>query len=180
MNKKPRRPKKFRFHITAKFIADNFERCRVLDVGGGKGVLSFLLNQYGFESIVVDPTYQELPNKLRKDAYDKKEGRHLLTREQQKSIFHINDIFRPEMVQDFDLIVGLHAHGCMYHTLEQCAILDKSFALLPCCVVDEPIEKPVGINWKDYVSSLATDIHGNNAEKTNLDFVGNNLTIFKR
>jgi hypothetical protein len=136
------------------------------------------LKQYGFDSIVVDPAYQELPNKLRKDAYDKKQGRFLLSEEERKSIEHINDVFKPEMVKDFDLIVGLHAHGCMYHTIEQCASLDKKFVLLPCCVVDEPIEKPHGINWKDFIAGLAKDIHKDKTQVTNLDFVGNNLTIF--
>lgn len=164
--------------MTSKFIIDNYKPCSVLDVSGGKGVLSYLLNQAGFDCTVVDPLYQTLPNKFRKDCYDKSKGRYLLNSEEIKYLKYIKDIFRPEMVKDFDLIVGLHAHGCMYHILEQCKILDKSFILIPCCNVSEPIYKPKNINWNVFIKDIAESIFKENLKVVNLDFIGNNLTIY--
>lgn len=172
-----RYPKKFRFHVLYNFIKRNYNPCRVLDVGGGKGILSFLLNQSGFESIVVDPVHQLLPDKFRK-SLDKSDGRYLLRNGGKDSVERITDIFRPEMVKGFDLIVGLHAHGCMYHTIEQSAIHDKNFILVPCCIVDEPIEKPYGVNWDAYVSRLAKESIPDSKE-TKLNIMGNSLTIYR-
>jgi len=177
MRNKPRRPKKFRFHITRDFIKDTFAPCKVADVSGGKGLLSFLLNQNGFESTVIDPEYQELPDKFRLDAYDK--GAIKPSKEDNLSVRHIVDKFKPEMVREFDLIVALHGHGCMLHIIEECAKLNKPFVLLPCCVVDEPMDKPVGINWKDFVHQEAMLKH-KRILTTNLDFVGNSFAIYRK
>jgi SAM-dependent methyltransferase len=177
--KQRRFPKKFRFHVTAQFIIDNYPKGRVLDVGGGKGVLSYLLNRSGFDCTVVDPKYQTLPYKLRAST-DKADGRILLTKDEMKSIKHINSIFLPEMVKDYDLIVGLHAHGCMFHSIEQCKSLDKKFLLLPCCVVGEPVEKEYGTNWTDQVETYAKSLFGDQCQTTNQNFVGNSFTIFNK
>ena len=41
--------KKFRFQLLSDWIADNFTPCRVADVGGGKGMLAYLLERQGFD-----------------------------------------------------------------------------------------------------------------------------------
>jgi hypothetical protein len=40
--------KKFRFQLLHRWIVDNVAPCRVADVGGGKGLLAFLLQQSGW------------------------------------------------------------------------------------------------------------------------------------
>jgi len=43
--KKPRKPKKFRFQVFADWIVAHYAPCRVADIGGGKGLLTYLLDQ---------------------------------------------------------------------------------------------------------------------------------------
>jgi len=171
--------KKSRFHLLSEFILQNFNPCKVLDVGGGKGVLSYLLNQNGFYSTVCDPEYQELPNKFRVSHRDKSMGRYLIKGDEKRSVEHITEEFDVSMVNDFDLIVSLHGHGCMYPIIEQCALEAKPFVILPCCVIGEPVEKQYGINWDEQVFNAAKE-RFDDVGKTNLNFVGNNMTIFRK
>ena len=62
--------KKFRFQLLERWIAANFPPCRVADVGGGKGLLAYLLERSKFESVVIDPEPQELPPRYR-DVFTK-------------------------------------------------------------------------------------------------------------
>ncbi|HEV2893250.1 MAG TPA: hypothetical protein VG411_05835 [Actinomycetota bacterium] len=57
--------KKFRFQLLADWIAGRFPPCTVADVGGGKGLLTHLLGQAGFQAEVVDPVDQPLPPRYR-------------------------------------------------------------------------------------------------------------------
>ena len=59
------KPKRFRFQLLAGWIADSFPPCAVADVGGGKGLLTWLLNEAGFQAEVVDPVDQPLPSRYR-------------------------------------------------------------------------------------------------------------------
>jgi 2-polyprenyl-3-methyl-5-hydroxy-6-metoxy-1,4-benzoquinol methylase len=53
--------KKFRFQLMAEFIINKFPACKVADIAGGHGLLTHLLNQSGFKSVVIDPWELELP-----------------------------------------------------------------------------------------------------------------------
>ena len=57
--------KKFRFQLLHQWITERFEPCQVADIGGGKGLLSWLLKQDGWQATVIDPTYQTLPHKFK-------------------------------------------------------------------------------------------------------------------
>ena len=49
------RLKRFRFELLADYVAARFDPCRVADVGGGKGLLAWLLQERGFRASVIDP-----------------------------------------------------------------------------------------------------------------------------
>ncbi len=51
----------------------------------------------------------------------------------------ISEGLEKEMAKDFDLLIGLHAHGSNMKIIEAAAEYKKSFILMPCCVIDEPI-----------------------------------------
>ncbi len=57
--------KKFRFQLLHQWIQTHLKPGRVADVGGGKGLLAYLLQESGWAATVVDPVYQTLPEKYK-------------------------------------------------------------------------------------------------------------------
>ncbi|MCA9382099.1 hypothetical protein KC660_01685 [Candidatus Dojkabacteria bacterium] len=141
--------KKFRFQLLSEWIINNYNPCKVADIGGGKGLLSYLLNKNDFKSTVIDPFNQTLPEKY-KDLQGKKHK--VLPTE---TVPRINEEFRTEMANDFDLLVGLHAHGSNMKVIESAAKYRKQLILLPCCVINEPIIPKPNINWLDSLEEYA-------------------------
>jgi hypothetical protein len=134
--------RKFRFQLLAQWIAANFPPCTVADVGGGKGLLTHLLNQAGFQAEVVDPVPQALPSRYR----DLASGRRVRLGPDQ-AVPRRSVPFDPELGAGYDLLVALHAHGCNLQLLETVARAGNSCVVLPCCVVAEPAAPPPGRNW---------------------------------
>lgn len=174
----PRRPHQFRFQVFHQWIVANYSPCKVADIGGGKGLLSFLLNQTGFRSTVIDPVWQPLEWKYKDIATGK---RVKLTPDQMQSVPHLQKPFNHELLLDLDLdlLVGLHAHGSNMYILETAAKYNLDFAILPCCVIDEPITKSPGINWFDSLVEYATKL-GLNPQIATLDFVGQSKVIYSK
>lgn len=174
VNKKPRRNKKYRFQLLHACLVSRYMPTSVLDVAGGKGLLTYLLKQSGWNAVVVDPVSDFRPLKYRQ--LDTK-VQTKLSKEEQQNIPRIKATFNEDMVKDFNLIVGLHAHGCNMKIINACKKYNRDFVLLPCCVVDEPIEKIPNVNWLnsliDYASSLGFVV-----KKDTLDFKGQNILIY--
>ncbi len=59
------RMKKFRTQLLYQWLANVFEPARVADVGGGKGLLSFLLINSGWQAAVIDPLTRRCPTNIR-------------------------------------------------------------------------------------------------------------------
>ncbi|MEK7476849.1 MAG: hypothetical protein AAB152_14600 [Candidatus Coatesbacteria bacterium] len=133
--------KKFRFQLLSEWIAGHLAPCRVADIGGGKGLLAYLLDARGFAATVVDPLDQPLPPKYK----DLAGVRHALPAG--AAVRRISKAFDPAMAADYDLLVGLHAHGSNMKILEAAARYGAGFILLPCCVIDEPIEIRPNVDW---------------------------------
>jgi hypothetical protein len=53
--------KKFRFQLLHQWMTARIEPCRVADVGGGKGLLAYLLGQSGWAATVIDPIPKPCP-----------------------------------------------------------------------------------------------------------------------
>lgn len=112
-----------RFQVTADFIALNFSQCRVADVAGGTGQLSFLLAQRGFTCDIVDPRETDLPKESR-----------VLARRSRLPIRRIQSNFGHEMAEQYDLAVGLHPDGA---TLEIChSAKYVPVVIVPCCKIN--------------------------------------------
>jgi hypothetical protein len=167
----PRRPKKFRFQIIANWLINEFEPCKVADVGGGKGLLSYLLNESGWDSTVIDPFDQQLPHKYK--SLDKKrvkiENRDAVKRE--------TSVFKPEQVKDYDLIIGIHTHGANIQIIEACKEYGKDFLLIPCCVINEPIEKKFGVNWRKSLIGYSIR-QGFEMKTVQFNFMGKNIALY--
>jgi hypothetical protein len=148
---------KFRFQLFADWITEHFKPCRVADIGGGKGLLSYFLRKNGFDPVVIDPVYQELPEKIR-DVHT----REIYRFKSENKIKHIcapfdKDLIECNLAASFDLFIALHAHGCNLNILLLCKKFSKQFAILPCCVIDEPEVPPQGMHWIKWLGEYAMD-----------------------
>ena len=134
--------KKFRFQLLHEWIVANLPQGRVADVGGGKGLLAYLLQQSGWHATVIDPVAQTLPSKYK----DFRLNRRMKIGTEER-VPRINRPFAPEMADAFDLLVSMHAHGCNVQLIDVAAGSGKPTILLPCCIIDEPLLPAPGQHW---------------------------------
>lgn len=164
--------KKFRFQLLHRWLTERFEPCRVADIGGGKGLLAWLLQQDGWQATVIDPTYQTLPAKYK----DIRRNKQVKLSTADKVPF-IDAPYSKTLGQQFDMLIGLHAHGCNMAVMETAVETGCGFVLFPCCVIDEPVCPIQGYEWLeavvDYANYVKLDIH-----PLKLNFKGQNIGIF--
>ncbi len=170
-SQKQPRMKKFRFQLLSQWLAENFQPCKAADVGGGKGLLSFLLAQAGWSMTVIDPVEQPLPTKYKDIAA----GRRVRI-DQSHSVKHISEKFMPEHAADFDLLIGMHAHGCNAKIIDAAAETGAVFVLFPCCVIDEPFYPRLGVHWLESLADYAVS-QGHNLYPFRLNFKGQNIGL---
>jgi hypothetical protein len=166
--------KRFRSQLLAAWIAERFPPCAVADVGGGKGLLSWLLIEAGFRAEVVDPVDQPLPATYR----DLRSGRRVRLGPE-AAVPRRRVAFGPGLGRRYDLLVALHAHGSNLAVLDTAASADSSCVVLPCCVVDEPAAPGPGQNWFLWLAERARDL-GLEPEFFALNFAGQNLGFVVR
>lgn len=171
--KRPRKAKKFRTQILHRWIVENFKPGKVADIGGGKGLLAYLLAKEGWDATVIDPEEQLLPSKYT----DLNKKKVKIPEEDNEMIKHITAPFEESMAEDFDLLVGLHAHGSNMKIINAAKKYDKDFILIPCCVIDEPIEKQHGINWRESLIDYAKE-EGLPVETVKLGFMGKDIALY--
>lgn len=167
--------KKFRFQLLQIWLATRYKPVKVLDVGGGKGLLSYLLNRNGWLATVVDPIDENVYLTKYKDIPTGK--RVLLSKKDVADIPRIKGVFKAEMAQNYDLLIGLHAHGSNLQIINACKKYHKDFLLLPCCVIDEPLIKKPGINWLQSLIDCAKNL-GFTVKQDTLNFKGQNVLIY--
>lgn len=166
--------KKFRFQLLHQWISTHLEPRRVADVGGGKGLLSYLLQESGWSATVIDPIAQSLPTKYKEWSSGKQT--HIPATAQ---VHRIVREFDPQMAQDFDLLVAMHAHGCNIQMIDAAAQFGCEVILLPCCVIHEPIHPPPGVHWIQWLVEYVI-AKGFAVEPFRLNFKGQNIGIYAR
>ncbi|MCA9929126.1 MAG: hypothetical protein KC419_11630 [Anaerolineales bacterium] len=167
-----RKMKKFRFQLLHRWLTERFAPCRVADISGGKGLLAYLLQKSGWEATVIDPVYQPLIDKYKDISTGKR-----IKIAAEETVSHINKPFVMEMGQQFDLLVGLHAHGCNAAIIDAASAYGCGFVLFPCCVIDEPFFPPVGVQWLESLSDYALRSN-KTATPFRLNFKGQNIGIY--
>jgi hypothetical protein len=166
-----RKTKTFRFQLMHRWLVEHFEPSRVADVGGGKGLLAYLLQTSGWQATVIDPVDQRLPDKYK----DIESGdRQRIAPEE--SVPRIDQGFEMEMGAQFDLLIGMHAHGCNARIIEAGATYGCGFVLFPCCVIDEPFYPPIGVHWLESLAEYATRL-GQTVYPFRLNFKGQNIGL---
>lgn len=116
-------------------------------------MLALMLNQNGFQTVVIDPYTQTLPTKYKSLTGE----RHKIS--DKVEVQRIGQVFEKNMAKDFDLLIGLHAHGSNMKIIEASAEYGKNFILMPCCVIDEPIIPKANINWFDSLEEYANKLN---------------------
>ena len=164
--------KQFRFQLLHRWLIEKYEPCRVADIGGGKGLLAYLLRRNGWAATVIDPVPQDLPTKF-KDLSTGKRVRIAPT----ERVPRVSQEFAQGMARHYDLLVGMHAHGCNALILDAEAQFGCGFVLLPCCIVDEPFYPPLGIHWLESVLDYAL-WRGHAARPFRLHFRGQNIGFY--
>jgi hypothetical protein len=166
------RLKRFRFQLLHQWLIHNFAPCRAADIGGGKGLLSYLLIQSGWQATVIDPVIQPLPGKYKEILTD--------TRVKIDPGFRVPSIpakFDPQHGRGFDLLIGMHAHGCNVKIIESAAQEGCGFVLFPCCVIDEPFVPPPGVHWLESLANYAVQ-KGHAVKPFRLNFKGQNIGLY--
>ena len=164
--------KKFRFQLLHQWMLEHIEPCRVADIGGGKGLLAYLLRSSGWQTTVIDPLRQELPGKYK----DMKTGKQVRIADTE-SVPRLDRAFDSLMAEDFDLLVAMHAHGCNIRIIDAAAQFGRRFIVLPCCIIDEPVHPPVGMHWLQYIVDYVTR-KGFTVEPFRLNFKGQNIGLY--
>jgi hypothetical protein len=163
--------KKFRFQLLHQWLIANVAPCRVADIGGGKGLLAYLLQQSGWHAMVIDPHPQPLPEKYR----DLEADRQLRIAETER-VRRVDRAFEPRMAADFDLLVAMHAHGCSIQIIDAAAARARQAIILPCCIIDEPLVPPPGVHWLQCLADYAVR-RGLRVEPFRLNFKGQNIGL---
>lgn len=166
------RLKRFRFQLLHQWLVQDFEPCRVADIGGGKGLLSYLLNQSGWQSMVIDPESQPLPVKYKDIVQDKR-----VKIKPTAAVPRIPEAFGPHHAQDFDLLIAMHAHGCNVKIIDAAAQYGCGFLIFPCCVIDEPFYPPLGVHWLESLVDYAIR-QGHTLRLFRLNFKGQNIGLY--
>ena len=166
------RMKKFRFQLLHQWLIQNFEPCRAADVGGGKGLLSYMLQRSGWEATVIDPVYQSLPEKYKDIALNKR-----IKISPDEKVPHITKGFEPHLAQHFDVLVGMHAHACNVKIIDAAVEFHRRFVLLPCCIIDEPIYPAQNEHWLECLANYAIE-KGVSLRPFRLNFRGQNIGFY--
>ena len=166
------RMKKFRFQLLHEWIVQHIAPCRAADIGGGKGLMAYLLALGGWQATVIDPVYQALPTRYKDLTTDRQV--HI---DPSATVPRLDHVFAPEMARDFDLLIALHAHGCNIMLIDAAAAYRRQVILLPCCIIAEPLTPVAGVHWLQCVADYAKS-RGFAVEPFRLNFKGQNIGMY--
>lgn len=165
------RMKKFRAQLLHRWLVDNFAPCRAADIGGGKGLLSYLLARSGWDAAVIDPYGQPLPEKYK----DITSGARVKI-DPGETVPHLDAEFEVELARGFDMLVGMHAHGCNVKIIDAAAKFGCGFVIFPCCIINEPFYPPLGVHWLESLADYAVQ-KGQSIFPFRLNFKGQNIGL---
>lgn len=169
--KELKRMKKFRSQLLSEWVSEHYTPCHVADIGGGKGLVSYLLDMKGFDSTVIDPINQALPEKY--TTLDKVKTKIL----PDQKVKRITSPFEIQLAQGFDLLIGLHSHGSNLRIIDACKKYGTDFILIPCCIINEGIDPYSVKDWLQYVEDYANSL-GIKTKRAKLNFKGQRTMIF--
>ena len=166
------RMKKFRFQLLHRWLTHHCAPCQAADIGGGKGLLAHLLIGDGWDVTVIDPIGQALPTKYKDLGTDTR-----IKIDPAVTVPRLEAEFAPAQAAGFDLLIGLHAHGCNAAIIDAAAAYHCGFVLFPCCVIGEPFYPPLGVHWLESLADYAIR-QGHTLRPFRLNFKGQNIGLY--
>ena len=142
---------------------------------GGKlqGVeAAYLAGKAGWDMTVIDPVSQSLPDKYR----DIVSGARVKI-DPTETVPRIDAEFQPYHAAHFDLLIGMHAHGCNAKIIDAAATWGCRFVLFPCCIIDEPFLPLHGVHWLESLTDYAIQ-QGHAVRPFRLNFRGQNIGLY--
>ena len=167
-----RKSHRLRFQLLHEWMLAHYSPQKAADVGGGKGLLAYLLNQSGWKVTVIDPVAQVLPRTFK----NLQKERTTLSFDKRSQVERIDKPFVIDMASDYEILIGLHSHGSNLAIIDACRKYKKNFVLLPCCVIGEPIEIQPDINWLESLVKYAEN-KGFTVRRDILGFKGQDVVI---
>ena len=122
------RNSEFSDFLVEKFGLENIKKGFVLDIAGGKGLISyFLTTKYGIKCKIVDPRGATLPKPKRKEL-----KKNNIVIEEERKMFKLETC--DELIKGCSLIIGMHPDEATVDIVDVALNKKINFAVVPCCV----------------------------------------------
>ena len=172
------RNSEFANFLVEKFGLENIKKGFVLDIAGGKGLISYFLStNFGIKCIIVDPRGATLPKSKIKDLKKKN-----IKIEEERKMFKLETC--DELIKGCSLIIGMHPDEATVDIVD--VALDKkiNFAIVPCCVFHNKFPDRKLKNGKDvieYPDIIQFILEKDDSLKVDfLNIKGRNKIIYKK
>lgn len=176
-------PKAARNLLYARWLVDKFgleylKTGEIIDVAGGKGLVSFYLtHEFGLKCVVVDPRGTTLPKRFRLKLEHKE-----MVIEERRSMFTVD--FDEKLLKSAVLVFGMHPDEATEPIVDVAMKWNKNFAVVPCCVFPTLFKErrlkngdPV-VLYHDFLTYLKEKI-GDGVEMDHLKMEGKNKVLFR-
>ena len=122
------RNSQFSDFLVEKFGLDNIKKGFVLDIAGGKGLISYFLStKYGIKCKIVDPRGATLPKPKIKELKKKN-----IVIEEERKMFNLETC--DDLIKGCSLIIGMHPDEATVDIVDVALNKKINFAVVPCCV----------------------------------------------
>ena len=139
------RNSEFANFLVEKFGLDNIKKGFVLDIAGGKGLISyFLTTNFGIKCKIVDPRGATLPKPKIKELKKKN-----IKIEEERKMFTLETC--DELIKGCSLIIGMHPDEATVDIVDVALAKKINFAVVPCCVFHNKFPDRKLKNGKDVV-----------------------------
>ncbi len=139
------RNSEFAAFLVEKFGLENIKKGFVLDIAGGKGLISYFLSiNYGIKCKIVDPRGATLPKPKKKELKKKK-----IVIEEERKMFTLDTC--DELIKGCSLIIGMHPDEATVDIVDVALTKKINFAVVPCCVFHNKFPDRKLKNGKDVV-----------------------------
>lgn len=172
------RNSEFANFLVEKFGLENIKKGFVLDIAGGKGLISYFLTiKYGIKCKIVDPRGATLPKSKMKDLKKKK-----IVIEEIRKMFTLNTC--NELIDGCSLIIGMHPDEATVDIVDVALSKKINFAVVPCCVFHNKFPDRKLKNGKEvveYPDIIQFILEKDDSLKTDfLNIKGRNKIIYKK
>ena len=139
------RNSQFSDFLVKTFGLENIKKGFVLDIAGGKGLISyFLTTKYDIKCKIVDPRGATLPKPKIKELKKKN-----IIIEEERKMFKLDTC--DELIKGCSLIIGMHPDEATVDIVDVALNKKINFAVVPCCVFHNKFPERKLKNGKDVV-----------------------------